>query len=141
VNARQSIAVLSLSGFFLACYLTLFKLGYVGTLACGTGGCETVQLSQWGDFLGMPVAAWGALFYLAMCASAICAEFGWVTRPPVLAWAMTLMSGWGVLFSGWLTWLEVARIHAICRYCVVSAVLVLVLFVLSLRELRAQREG
>ncbi|MCX5763772.1 MAG: vitamin K epoxide reductase family protein [Gemmatimonadetes bacterium] len=150
MNKRQAIAALSLVGFFLASYLTLYKLGYIGTLACGTGGCETVQLSKWGDFLGMPVAAWGALFYLAMCAAAICAEFEWVATQRLLGVAMTLMSGWGVLFSGWLTWLEIARIHAICRYCVVSALLVVVLFVLSVREwrelraqgeLRAQREG
>jgi uncharacterized membrane protein len=141
VNKRQAIAALSLAGFFLATYLTLYKLGYIGTLACGTGGCETVQLSKWGDFLGMPVAAWGALFYVAMCAAAICAEFEWVASPRLLSRAMTLMSGWGVIFSGWLTWLELARIHAICRYCVVSAVLVFVLFVLSVLELRTQREG
>jgi len=141
VNKRQAIAALSLAGFFLATYLTLYKLGYIGTLACGTGGCETVQLSKWGDFLGMPVAAWGALFYLAMCAAAICAEFQWVASPRLLSRAMTLMSGWGVIFSGWLTWLELARIHAICRYCVVSAVLVFVLFVLSVLELQTQREG
>ena len=141
MNKRQAIAALSLAGFFLATYLTLYKLGYIGTLACGTGGCETVQLSKWGDFLGMPVAAWGALFYLAMCAAAICAEFQWVASPRLLSTAITLMSGWGVIFSGWLTWLELARIHAICRYCVVSAVLVFVLFVLSVLELRTQREG
>lgn len=141
MNKRQAIAALSLAGFFLATYLTLYKLGYIGTLACGTGGCETVQLSKWGDFLGMPVAAWGALFYLAMCAAAICAEFQWVASPRLLSRAMTLMSGWGVIFSGWLTWLELARIHAICRYCVVSAVLVFVLFVLSVLELQTQREG
>jgi hypothetical protein len=47
-------ALIALIGVFLSLYLTLFKLGYIGTLACGTGSCETVQLSKWGDFLGLP---------------------------------------------------------------------------------------
>ncbi len=139
MNKRQAIAALSLAGAFLASYLTLYKLGYIGSLSCGTGGCETVQLSKWGDFLGMPVAAWGVLFYLAMCTAATFGEFGWIANQVGVSWAMTLMSGWGVLFSGWLTWLEVARIHAICRYCVVSALVVLVLFILSVLDLREQQ--
>ena len=139
MTKRQAIAALALTGVFLAGYLTLYKLGYIGSLSCGTGGCETVQLSKWGDFLGMPVAAWGVLFYLGMCAAALTSEFAWFSSPRTMGWAMTLMSGWGVLFSGWLTWLEVARIHAICRYCVVSAVMVVVLFILSVLDLREQR--
>ena len=31
------------------------------------------------------------------------------------------MTGWGVLFSGWLTYLELFVIDAICMWCVVSA--------------------
>ena len=42
----MTIAVLALGGAFLAAYLTLYHFGYVGQLACGTGGCETVQGSK-----------------------------------------------------------------------------------------------
>ena len=41
-----------------------------------------------------------------------------------------------MLFSLWLTWLELFVIHAICTYCVISAVLVTILFVISLLDLR-----
>jgi len=37
MTKRMTVAVLSLVGFFLAAYLTLYKLGYIETLACGTG--------------------------------------------------------------------------------------------------------
>jgi uncharacterized membrane protein len=46
------------------------------------------------------------------------------------------MSGWGVLFSAWLTYLELVKIEAICRWCVGSAVLVVTLFAMSVAELR-----
>jgi uncharacterized membrane protein len=41
-----------------------------------------------------------------------------------------------VLFSLWLTWLELFVIDAICLWCIVSAVLVLALFVVSVMDLR-----
>jgi len=62
------MALIALIGVFVSLYLTLYKLGYVGTLACGTGSCEKVQLSKWGDFLGQPVAAWGVGYYLLVFA-------------------------------------------------------------------------
>jgi uncharacterized membrane protein len=53
-----------------------------------------------------------------------------------LSWALVLISGWGVLFSGWLTYLELRVIHAICQWCVVSAVLITLLFLAALVDLR-----
>jgi len=136
VTKRNVIAALSLAGVFLAAYLTLYKLGYIGTLACGTGACETVQLSRWSYFLGLPVALWGVGFYLSMFGLSVAGSFGALTESRTVSVALVALSGWGVIFSAWLTWLELAEIHAICRYCVVSALLVVLLFVLSMRELR-----
>jgi diaminopimelate epimerase len=53
MNYRMTAALLSLAGFFISAYLYLYKIGKIGTLACGTGGCETVQLSQWSRFGGL----------------------------------------------------------------------------------------
>ena len=41
--ARMAIAVLSLVGLLVSAYLSMYKLGYLGAIQCGTGGCETVQ--------------------------------------------------------------------------------------------------
>jgi uncharacterized membrane protein len=130
------IAALAFAGVFLATYLTLYKLGYIGTLACGTGECERVQTSRWAVFLGAPVALWGVGFYLAMFATAAAGSFGVLAESRPVGLALVAMSGCGVLFSGWLTYLEIVRIHAICRYCVLSAALVLALFALSMMDLR-----
>ena len=138
MTRRQLIAVLALAGVFLATYLSLYKLGYVGSLACGTGDCERVQTSRWAIFAGAPVALWGVGFYVAMFGTAFAGSFGKLEESRLVSVALVLMSGWGVLFSAWLTYLEVARINAICRWCVGSAVLVLVLFVLSAAEFRGR---
>lgn len=136
MTRRMGIAVLSLVGVFLATYLTLYKLGYVETLACGTGSCEVVQASRWSRLFGQPVAMWGIAFYLAMFGLSAAGSFGQLTESRPVALALALMSGFGVLFSGWLTYVEVAELHAICRYCVGSAGIVVVLFVLSALDLR-----
>jgi uncharacterized membrane protein len=136
MTRRMVIAVISLVGVFLAAYLTLYKLGYVEALACGTGSCEVVQSSRWSMLWGRPVALWGAGFYLAMFGLSVAGSSGRLAESRLVGAGLALMSGCGVLFSGWLTFVEVARLHAICRYCVVSAALVAVLFVLSVLDLR-----
>jgi uncharacterized membrane protein len=135
MTRRMVIAVLSLAGVFLATYLTLYKLGYIETLACGTGSCEIVQASRWAKLLGQPVAMWGLGFYLAMFALSVAGTTERFAESKRVSVGLALMSGWGVLFSGWLTYIEIARLHAICRFCVGSAVLVLALFALSALDL------
>lgn len=135
------MALVSLVGIFVAAYLTLYKLGKIGTLACGTGACETVQLSKWGDFLGLPVAAWGVGFYLLVLVLTLFGLQGRFAESRGLALALVLVTGWGVLFTGWLTYLELFVIDAICRWCVGSAALVLVLFVLALLDWRGMPSG
>ena len=138
MTRRRSIAVISLIGIFLSTYLTLYKLGYIEALACGTGSCEVVQASRWSTLFGQPVALWGLAFYIAMFALSVAGSFGRLEESRPVGLALAVMSGGGVLFSGWLTFVEIAWLHAICRYCVVSACLVVVLFVLSALDLRAE---
>jgi uncharacterized membrane protein len=129
-------ALLCLAGLFISTYLYLFKIGKIGTLACGTGGCETVQLSPQSRFLGVEVALIGVLGYAVLLALALLALQPRFAGPTWPVRALALLSGGAVLFSAYLTALELFVIHAICRYCVASAVIILVSFVLALREVR-----
>jgi uncharacterized membrane protein len=137
-------ALLALVGLFVAIYLTLFKLGVIGQLVCAAGSCETVQTSRWAVFMGAPVAAWGVGFYVVVLALAIAGTTERWEDSPRLSLVMLLITGWGALFSLWLTSLELFVIHAICQWCVGSAVIALALFVVSLldwRETRAERDA
>jgi uncharacterized membrane protein len=137
----MAIAALALVGLFVATYLALYKIGVIGQLSCGIGSCETVNTSKWAMLLGQPVAFWGVAFYVAMFVVAVLSTTEQFERDRRIAVALAVMSGWGVLFSGWLTYLELYVIHAICMYCVISALVVAVLFVLSVMELKAPRVG
>lgn len=137
----MAMALIALIGVFLSVYLTLYKLGYIGTLACGSGSCEYVQLSKWGDFLGLPVSAWGVGYYavvFAICVAGIQDRF---VDSPRLTSLLVYVTGAGVLFSVWLTYLELFVIHAICRWCLGSAAITVVLFALSAWDQRATGTG
>ena len=135
---RMVSAAVALIGLFVSLYLWLYKLGVIGQLSCGTGGCETVNTSKWATLLGQPVAFWGVCFYVAMLAGSVLGTTEKFERDRRITVVLVVMSGWGLLFSGWLTYLELAVIHAICVFCVVSALLVVVLFGLSVADLRAK---
>ncbi len=133
---RMSAALLSLAGLFISAYLYLYKLGRIGSLVCGTGGCETVQLSPWSRVAGVEVALIGVLGYAGLLTLSLAAV------QPVLAgrrWPVTLLSGLagiGVLFTAYLTYLELFVIHAICRWCVASGFVILTIFAAALLDLR-----
>ena len=133
------MALVSLFGLFLGAYLSLYKFGYIGTLSCSIGSCETVQTSRWSVFLGLPVATWGVGFYAVMLALTIAGLQPRFEDSPSLALATLLLPAWGALFTAWLNYLEGFVIHAWCEWCLGSAAFVVVLFVLSAIEYRRCR--
>jgi uncharacterized membrane protein len=133
------VAALALAGIFISLYLTLYKIGVIGELSCSIGSCETVNLSKWSKFLGLPVAAWGLFFYLDVFAIALVGTMPRFENEPLISLVLTAEAAVGVLFSAWLTYLELRVIHAICIWCVTSAVVVALIFLTSALDLREMR--
>ena len=136
---RMGAALMSLLGLFVSAYLYLYKIGRIGTLACGSGGCETVQTSSWSRFLGVEVALIGLVGYALLLIVALVAlrpDQVERRRPALL---LAGLAAGGVLFTLYLTSLELFVIHAICRWCVGSAVIIVTTLVLALLDLRRLR--
>jgi len=137
MRTRQAIALLALVGFFVALYLWLHALGVGGPLKCGTGACDTVQTSRWAVFLGLPVAFYGVVGYVAIFVVAIAA-----LRPAALlqrGWSLLLLAlaSGGMLFTAYLTYIELFVIHAICRWCVGSAAIITAIWIVSHLSLKS----
>ena len=132
-------ALVALAGLFVALYLMLYKLGYIGTLVCSVGSCEVVQTSKWATLLGFPVATWGVAYYLAVLAVSLVGLVPGFADSLGISRLLAAMTATGLLFSLWLTYLELFVIEAICQWCVVSAVLATLLFVIALLDLRDVR--
>lgn len=108
-----ALAGLAVSGYLLWAYIS------GGPITCGEeGGCEVVRASAYAKLLGVPTPWHGVVFYALL-------GFGAVFRLKGPLKALTLV---GLLVSAWLTYLEMFVIEAWCRWCVVSAALTLVAF-------------
>jgi uncharacterized membrane protein len=136
---RMVAAMLSLVGVLVAAYLYLYKIGLIGTLACGTGGCEAVQLSPYSRFLGIDVALIGIGGYGVLLGLSLLTLHAGPARGPA-HWLLAL-SAVGLGFTLYLTYLELFVIHAICRWCVTSAFLITAIFGSALLERRAFLRG
>ena len=134
---RQAIALLALVGLFVAVYLWLHAIGIGGAIKCGaSGGCEVVQTSRWAVFLGQPVALYGVIGYVVILIVALAA-----LRPVALVqrgWGVLLvgLATVGALFTAYLTYLELFVIHAISRWCFGSAMIITLIWIVSLAALR-----
>ena len=119
---------LAVIGVGVATYLTVVH--YVGfqLLACsgahgGHSSCQTVQSSQWSRVAGIPVALLGLIGYIGILGSLLAPDR---EESRLATLALTVI---GVAFSGYLTYRELFSIHAICEWCVSSAVILTILFV------------
>jgi uncharacterized membrane protein len=122
-----AIAVLGFIGLGIATYLTYVHYADLKPI-CGTGGCETVQSSRYAKLGGVPVPVLGLLGYVSILLSLLIP--GDIGRA---ATALFALFGFG--FSCYLTYLELFRIHAICQWCVGSAVVMTLTAILAVTRL------
>jgi uncharacterized membrane protein len=81
--------------------------------------------------MGVPIALFGTAMYLTMLAL----SFLRLELPDMLlllSTAALAITGAGTLYSGWLTWLEVFEIEAVCQWCVASAAITTLLFLVEI---------
>jgi len=126
---RRLIAFVAALGVGVATYIAIADSGGgAPTCLAGGSGCETVADSSYSHLLGVNVAVFGIVGYVLLLASAFLAND--VAR---LGGFAVALGGFG--FSVYLTYIEVFKIEAICQWCVASAVLMTVLFLLSATRL------
>jgi len=128
---RRAIAFVAALGVGVATYIAIAESGG-GSPVClaGGSGCKTVAESSYSHVAGVNIAVFGAIGYLLLLATAFfasdLARFG--------GFAVSL-GGFG--YSIFLTYIEIFKIEAICQWCVASAVLMTILFLLNATRLIA----
>lgn len=134
----RGVALLALVGLFISVYLLLYSMGWYGDLLCGTGSCEVVQASDHAVFVGVPVPAWGAAWYAAVLVAGLMLAGGGGGIP--VERFLVLLAAGGLAFSAYLTWIEAFVLEAWCRWCVASAVLTVLIFLLVVPWRRPGRD-
>lgn len=125
---RLCVGALASAGIAVTAYLTYVR--YSGTtIACTTGGCETVQESSYAKLAGVPVAILGLLGYVAILTTACFAND--------LARALGAALALGAFaFSAYLLYVQLALIDAVCDWCLTSDVIVTAIVPFALLRLR-----
>jgi uncharacterized membrane protein len=102
-------------------------------------GCNTVAYSPDGRIFGVPIGVYGLIFYLIMIVlAALLAFFRYSRR---LRLVVLLYAVIGVLFSIYFFYLDLAFIRAFCIYCLISAILTVLLLVYAIAHFRAPTDG
>ena len=128
-NLRRAIAFVATLGVGVATYITIEESGG-GAPSCVAGGhgCATVAESSYSEIAGINVAIFGIVGYVLLLATAFFA-----TDLVRFAGFALALGGFG--FSVYLTYLEIYEIEAICQWCVASAVLMTILFLINAARL------
>lgn len=112
---------LALGGIAVSAYLTLVHYRD-DLLVCAVGGCHTVQKSPYAELYGVPVAILGLGMFAAIAGLDLLrhARPAWAESITLVTFGLALT---GTVFTIYLTYLELFVIHAICQWCVLTAVL------------------
>lgn len=136
VRLRMAAAVLAVVGGLISTYLLLYKWQLARSIACPTAGCEVVNTSPYAQVGPVPVAAIGLIGYVLITLAAV----GGIQRERIGPWPagvwLLLLSSAGLAFTTYLTYVEIAVLHAICAWCVASAVVIAAIFGVSIADVR-----
>lgn len=130
--AQAGLAVL---GLLVSFYLTWIKVSGGSAYCAGVGDCETVQSSVYSEMFGLPIALFGAGFYAIVLILTMVRRRVTQQQAEYALLGQLMLVVAGTLYSGYLTYLELYVLQAICPYCVVSALIVTLLLVLSVYDL------
>ena len=120
-------------------YLTWIKLANSVISCSGIGDCEAVNSSRYSEVSGIPIALFGVGAFLLIIALLLF-ETRFQEQAQNLHLGVFGISLAGTLYSAYLTYIEVAVLEAICPFCVVSAVMLTGLFVVSVMRIKADFE-
>lgn len=128
-----AISLLAVAGVAVSLYLLTVHWGWWQAVCLGVGDCESVNLSRFSELLGIPVALLGALAYLAIIAAGVLiAREMYVDNARI---ALFFIAAIGVAFSAYLTYIELFVLHAVCPWCVLSAILITAIAIFGALEL------
>lgn len=121
-----SAALVSLIGLADAIYLTIEHLSGRSVRCTITSGCSEVLSSEYATVRGIPLAMVGAAAYFAVFSLAVLAAYSYRWAAKLLTLIVALM----FLTTLWLLYLQAFVIKHFCQFCLLSALVTVLLTIL-----------
>jgi uncharacterized membrane protein len=134
---NRIIFILSLIGIVIAIYV-LQSFVRQSSIVCLTNGCEQVRKSSAAYPFGIPVPTFGLIGYSFI---AILTFLRTSSSRKELLWAILAIATFGICFIIWFTYTEIFFIKAICTWCAISGINMLVVFILSIKSYLLTRKN
>ncbi len=126
-----AIPILALIGLEISIYLSYVEITQSSAICGPVGNCNAVQQSPYARFVGIPVGVLGVVGYLAVLAAWAGGRWTQGQMAARSQVALLAITGVGLLFSIYLTFLEPFVIGASCLWCLGSAATMTGLYWLS----------
>ena len=129
--------MLSILGLADAGYQVYTHFSGTGLLGCSASAdaCVLVQNSTYAWIFGIPVAVFGAAFFVFMVA--ICSPWAWRAAQPRIRQARLAAVVIGIIFVLYLVYREIISLGQICAYCTSVHVITFALFALIVYDASA----
>lgn len=124
------IIALALIGFTDSAFLLAKRISGAPIPCFITSGCDTVSKSPYSVLFGVPLSAWGVIFYLG---TGFLALLYLDTKNLLVAKLIPLATTIGFLSSLYFIYVQKFKIGAFCIYCILSAIISTALFVCGIR--------
>ncbi len=124
------IYILSLGGLLNAGYLW-YQYQVLDSVTCSLSGCNEVRQSEYSMFLGIDLPIWGFIFFFLLAIYMMC-KLGKSSYHRLELVGLSIYTGFGFLFSIYLTYLEIFEIKALCQWCLISAIISILVFLTSI---------
>jgi len=126
------LPVLAILGAFVAFYLSYIEISNTKAVCGPVGNCNSVQESSYAHLFGLiPIGALGLVGYASILLCWLLQTYGPQKTRKIFAIAIWGMAWFGIFFTIYLTFLEPFVIGATCVWCITSALLMTVIFLLS----------
>ena len=126
IKNRIILLILSLVGFFDSAYLTISHYKNVVPPCSISSDCESVLTSRFATILGIPLALFGVLYFLALIFLLLLAK-----EQNIFPKFFKFLALAGIVASFVLLYLQAFVLHAFCQYCLLVEAIIFLIFILN----------
>jgi uncharacterized membrane protein len=129
---RIAVPVLALAGLGVSGYLTYVHYALIEPVCVFNAKCDEVLASPHAQMWGVPLALLGMVMYAVVIVLSLLLwrrESVWEHPIALGIYGVTLT---GMVFTGYLYYLEISVLHAFCSWCVISSIILAIIFIISI---------